>query len=71
MTEVVTQKILDEIKFVRAKVTEIDRELHDLREEFADAHLSEQERKMLLNALEEEREGKTIGLAEMQRRLGL
>lgn len=71
MVEAVEQRILDELKSVKEKVAEIDKELHQLREDFADTHLSDEERRMLAKALKEEQEGKTVPLAEVEKRLGL
>ena len=52
------------------KLTEMDAELHNLREYFHDAHMSEGERASFTKALEDESKGKTVPLAEMKRRLG-
>lgn len=70
MAEAVEKKILEELTFVKAKVVELDREMHSLREDFEDTHLSEEERKMLVEALEEEREGKTVSISDVKKRLG-
>ncbi len=68
MAEAVEKKILEELTFVRAKVVELDKEIHSLREDFEDTHLGEEERKMLAEALEEEREGKTVPIAGVKLR---
>lgn len=70
MAETVEQQILDEVRVVKGKIIEIDRELHRLREEFEDTHLSEEERTMLGEALEEERKGETVSLERLKRELG-
>ena len=44
--------------------------LHRLGEEFEDTHLSEEERTMLGEALEEERKGETVSLERLKRELG-
>ena len=62
---------MQELAFVRSKVIEIDKELHDLREDFADTHLSKEEQKLLAGALQEEHEGKNISHKELKKRLGL
>ncbi len=47
------------------------KELHEFKEEYADTHLTEEERKMLAEALEEEKQGKTVSLADIKKRLKL
>ncbi|HLF54573.1 MAG TPA: hypothetical protein VI612_02540 [Candidatus Nanoarchaeia archaeon] len=71
MAELIEKKILAELKSVKAKVAEMDKELHLLREDFSDTHLSEEERKMVAEALEEVRQGKTVPLEVVKKRLGL
>ena len=62
---------MSELQFVKAKVVEMDKELHDLREAFADTHLSEEERNIFAETLKEEQQGKTIPIHEVKKRLGL
>lgn len=65
MTEAIA-KVMDDLEFLKEKVQEMDKELHQLREEFADTHMTEEERKLFAEALEEERKGQTVSLAEMR-----
>ncbi len=67
--EAVEVRILEEIGSVKAKINEMDKEIHRLREDFADAHLSEKERAMLTDALEDEKQGMTISLKDVEKRL--
>ncbi len=67
----VERQILDELRFVKSKVLDLDKAFHRLRESFEDAHLSEEERRLVARALKEEQEGKTIPLATVKKRLGL
>lgn len=69
MPETVQKEILNELKAVKAKVFEMDKEIHKLREDFADSHMSEDDRNALGEALEDERKGENISLAEMRKRL--
>jgi hypothetical protein len=70
MAEAMERKILGELASVKSKLSEMDKELHGLREDFADTHLTEEERKKIADALAEEKEGKTTSLAEMKKQLG-
>jgi len=70
MAEAMERKILDELASVKSKLVEMDKELHGLREDFAETHLTEEERKKIADALAEEKEGKTVSLAEMKKQLG-
>ncbi len=70
MPEAITQQILEELQSVKTKLTEMDAELHNLREDFQDTHMSEGEWASFTKALEDESKGKTVPLAEMKRRLG-
>ena len=64
-------RILEELKLVREKVDGMDRDLHDLREDFDDTHLSAEERKLMSAALEEEAQGKTVSASELAKLVGL
>ena len=64
------QIILKELRSMKTKMVEMDKELHRLREEFEDTHMSIEERETLFNALDDEKNGKTVSLAEMRKRLG-
>ncbi len=70
MPEAFTQQILDELQSVKAKLTEMDAELHNLREDFQEAHMSEGERDIFAKSLDDEAKDKTVSLAEMKRRIG-
>lgn len=70
MPEAITKQILEELQSVKNKITEMDGELHSLREEFQDTHMSEHERAIFAKSLDEESKGKTVSLAEMKRRFG-
>lgn len=69
MTQVLNQKFIEEFKFVKAKVIEMDKELQRLREDFADTHLSKSELRSFAKALEEEKLGKTVSLNVLKKRL--
>jgi hypothetical protein len=71
MTEAMTKKVLDEIQAVKTKVDEMDKELHLLREEFKETHLTEEERKLIAEALDEECKGKTTSLEHLKKQLGI
>lgn len=68
MTEAV-EKIAEDMKFVKEKVAEIDKELHKLREEFEEAHLTDEEQELLAKAREEYRKGKTKPLEQLEKEL--
>lgn len=66
-----TREILEELRFMRGKVIEIDEELHNLREDFTDAHLSREEVGLVAEALKDELAGKTVSLKDVKKRLAL
>ncbi len=68
MAIAVEQRILEELEVVKTKVIEMDNELHRLREDFDDTHMSGEERRILAEALEEESQGKTISLENVKKR---
>ncbi|VVB81574.1 Uncharacterised protein [uncultured archaeon] len=71
MAETVELKILEELEVVKTKVAEMDDELHRLRDDFADTHMSGEERRILAEALEEGRQGKTVSLENVKKHLNL
>ena len=71
MAEMFNQKILEELKFVREKVSEIDKEIHNLREDFSDSMLSRDDLLSLEKARREYKEGKTKTLEQVRRKLKL
>lgn len=64
------QKLLQDMDFVKSKIVEMDKELHKLREDFEDTHLTEEDRKALAEALEDARQGRTIPLSEVKKKFG-
>ncbi|MDP4012322.1 MAG: hypothetical protein Q8R00_01840 [Candidatus Nanoarchaeia archaeon] len=64
----IKEDILEELKLVKKKVSDLDRELHIFREEYVDTHLSKEERETLKNAFEEDKQEKTIPLADIDKR---
>jgi hypothetical protein len=71
MPELVNKKVLDELKLVKKAMSKMSRELHKLREDFEDTHMSEDDRKALLAALEDEKNGDTVSTQELRQQLGL
>ena len=71
MPETTNKKVLDELKAVKKTVTEMNRELHKLREDFEDAHLSEDDRKALIAALDDEKYGRTVSGVSLRKQLRL
>lgn len=68
MTE---QAILKELNSVKSKMAQMDKELRLLREEFEDAHLNADDKRAIAAALEDEKNRKTVSLAEVRKRLGV
>lgn len=64
-------KILEELHVVRSKVDALDKEVARLREDYNDKHLSKNEAILLAEALEEEKNGKTISATALKKKLGL
>lgn len=67
----VSRQILHELKAVKERVSQLDVSFQKLREEFGESHMTGEERKMVAEALEEERLGKTVSLAAVKKRLGV
>ena len=55
----------------KKELRNLKREFHELKEGYADAHLTEEERKLIAKAIEEEKQGKTISLADLKKHLKL
>ncbi|HLC20106.1 MAG TPA: hypothetical protein VJK72_04250, partial [Candidatus Nanoarchaeia archaeon] len=61
----------NELKSVKAKMEQLDREVHELRADFEDTHLSTEEKKLLIDTLDDEAKGKTVSLSQMRKRLDI
>jgi len=56
---------------IMQELKNLKRELHEFKEEYADTHLTEEEREMVAKSIEEEKQGKTISLADLKKHLKL
>ena len=70
MTSAVDSSLVEELHILKQKVAVLDQEMHALRQEYNDSHLTSEEQFDLAEALVAEKTGKAVSLSELKKRLG-